>query len=653
MIQDAIRMAVERKNLPVESAQEVMREMMRGTATQSQIGSFLTAMRMKGETEDELRGFVTAMRESSSRIVAPPGAVDMCGTGGDGAETFNISTVASFVVASTGVSVAKHGNRSVSSKCGSADLLGAMGIPYDLPPEMVQESLDACGMGFMFAPVFHRSMKSVIGPRRELGLRTFFNMLGPMTNPAGVKNQLIGVYDPKLSVTIARVLSELGAEHVLVVSGSGTDECTTTGKTQVVDMRNGSIDRYSIEPGMFGLDLAEPGMIRGGGPEENARIAMSVLKGECSPRADIVALNAGAGLYASGKAQSMDDGVCIAKAALSSGRALQKARQFADLSWDLESRRQLTERVESLADRRIHPQVLVQRAHSISHALASEISESDSGQRLLGNVDDSLLSDPNVLTVIVLERIKSILSGSGPDVPSGIRSRVRLSESVASSRGIAVIAEYKSRSPSTGPLAIPPDVQAVSDAYKSAGVSGVSVVVEPRFFGGSYGLLAAFRDRLSLPMLFKDFVVSEEQVEVAERVGADSVLLIAKALRLDALDRLAELCLSKGMEPLVEVHDLLDIEKLTRCSCSGRIRLVGINSRDLRTLKTDLSGLAALRAAIGKDKLTIAESGLSSASDVEMIPGFDAVLIGTAFMRAEDLDSKVGEMVSACRSVPR
>ena len=652
MIREALGQVVGGEDLSAEAAQKVMQEMISGTASQSQISAFLTAMRMKGETEDEIRGFVIAMREASLRIEAPPGSVDLCGTGGDGSGTFNISTASSFVVAAAGVPVAKHGNRSVSSKCGSADLLASLGIPFNLPPLMVQESLRTCGLGFMFAPVFHQSMMNVMVPRREIGIRTVFNLLGPLTNPAGVKNQLIGVYDGSLAPTVVRVLKDLGTERAVVVSSGGMDEITNTGPTRIHELRNGKIEAYDFEPGDLGFDLADPSEIRGGDAAQNARIVYSILKGKRSPRSDIVALNAAAGIYASGKASSLAEGRDMAVAALGSGRALQKAMQFASLSWELEGRRQSSSEVSSFATGRIHLDMLLNRAGDIAQHLQNEISLRQDGPEMLASLDPSLLTRPNVLSVMVLRRILSVLSSGadvGPRSANLERSKMKLSDSIASSEGIAVIAEYKPRSPSSVGLAVPPDPEYVARAYSSSGVAGVSVLVEPDFFSGSGRLFAEMRSRLRLPLLFKDFVVSETQVDTANRLGADALLIVAKALRSESITKLVDESLSVGVEPLVEVHDEEDIAKLRECECMDSVRMVGVNSRDLRTLKTDLNGLSSLRKMVGSGKVVVAESGVSTPNDLKVVGDFDAVLIGSAFMNAEDLGRKVRDVVSACR----
>jgi indole-3-glycerol phosphate synthase len=404
---------------------------------------------------------------------------------------------------------------------------------------------------------------------------------------------------------------------------------------------------------MFGLDASEPAAIRGGGPVENARIALAILKGQPSPRSDVVALNAGAGLYVSGAASSIHEGVEMARKSLSSGRAMQKVRQFAMLSWELEKERQSGESPETLVSRPLHPDVLLSRAAGLSGSLAAEAEKSSEGRNMLGSLDPLLLERPNVLSVIFLRRIKA-LSENRTDcsAPAG-HLRRKLSESVKASKGLAVIAEYKSRSPTSEPLSIPQDPAVVADAYAAGGVAGVSVVVEPDFFSGSPQLFSEIRSRVELPMLFKDFVVSADQIDLADRLGADAVLLIAKALRPEALESLARRCITLGIEPVVEVHDEPDIRKLRGLPIYDEIPLVGVNSRDLTTLRTDITCLKGLREKITSEKLVIAESGVSKADDLGRMLGYDAALVGTAFMRADDLGSMVRELVAAGRSVAR
>ncbi|MEW6381720.1 MAG: anthranilate phosphoribosyltransferase [bacterium] len=325
MIKEAIAQIIAGKDLSRQEAVDVMREVMEGAATDAQIASFITALRMKGETIEEITGFTQVMREKAERVNLDTPVLDTCGTGGDGAHTFNISTATAFVAAGAGAVVAKHGNRSVSSKCGSADCLLALGIEIMAEPPVVEKCLREAGIGFFFAPLWHKSMKYAIGPRKEIGIRTVFNVLGPMTNPAGAECQLLGVYDQALLSPLAHVLKNLGSTKAMVVHGlDGLDEITTTGRTRVCELKNGSVIDYEIDPQDFGLPLAKKEDLAGGTAEENARIVMDVLKGVQGPARDIVLLNAGAALYVYGKAENLADGISLAARSIDSGAALDK-----------------------------------------------------------------------------------------------------------------------------------------------------------------------------------------------------------------------------------------------------------------------------------------------------------------------------------------
>ena len=651
MIQEAISQVIDRKNLSEKSARAVMSEMMSGSATPAQMGSFLTAMRMKGETEDELRGFVTAMRHSATKIVAPHDAVDLCGTGGDGRNTFNISTVAALVVAGAGVPVAKHGNRAVSSRSGSADLLSALGVPHDLPPQAVQHLIDKTGFGFMFAPVFHSSMRNVMLPRREIGVRTVFNILGPMSNPAGVKRQLIGVYDPALAPVMARTLGSLGTERAMVVHSQGMDEISTVGDTKVVELENGHISEYRISPSRFGLDLAEPDELAGGGPTDNARVTLSILKGEGSARADVVALNAAAGIYVSGKCGSMTEGLDIARDVVRTGRAMQKLKEHAAVARALETARQSSEPLGNLREKKVLMDVFSCRCPEIAADLIERISSMKGGPEVLDRLDSDLTSHPNILTMLVLRRMKHVLSKDDPAPDRQNRASVPLSTAVESHPALAVIAEYKPSSPGAAPLQVPPDPGHTATVYAKSGVVAVSALVENEFFGGSPQLFSELRSRLHLPMLFKDFVTSDRQVRLADALGADAVLLIAKALNCDSLEKMIALIQAKGMEPLVELHDDKDLQKLMDCSNSDSVRLAGINSRDLRTLGIDRTNQMLLASKVPSYYLRIAESGVKTPLDVRQFMGYDGVLIGSMFMQAEDLELTVSQTVAAALRV--
>jgi len=297
-----------------------MGTIMEGQATPAQIGALLAAMAARGETEDEIVGFARSMRDRAVPL-SSKGAVDTCGTGGDGAGTFNISTVASIVVAACGVPVAKHGNRSASGTCGSADVLEALGVRIDAPAPVVQKALDEAGWTFLFAPKFHAATRHAVGPRKELGVRTAFNLLGPLTNPARPEGQVVGVPKPELTELVARCLHRLGAKKAWVVHGGGLDELALGGPTTVTEVDGESLRTFTVTPEEAGLAPAGVETLQGGGPEDNAAIAREVLAGVPGPRRDVVLLNAAAALVVAGRAASLRDGVEQAAAAIDDGRA--------------------------------------------------------------------------------------------------------------------------------------------------------------------------------------------------------------------------------------------------------------------------------------------------------------------------------------------
>lgn len=340
MLKQAIQKVVGRSDLSEKEMEAAMEVIMTGQATPAQIGAFITALRLKGETIEEITGAARVMRRKATRIRVKDDQInidrdeinldletiiDTCGTGGDGTNTFNVSTTTAFVVAGCGLRVAKHGNRSVSSLCGSADVIESLGVNLDVPPAVVEKCLNQVGIGFLYAPALHGAMKHAIGPRREIGIRTIFNILGPLTNPAGANVQVLGVYEKDLTPVLAEVLGKLGSRSAFVVYGEGSlDEISIAGKTQLSELKDGRVDTYTIEPEDFGLPRANLDDIRGGDAQENAGIILSVLKGEPGARRDIVLLNAAAALLAAGRATDFPDGITQAAEAIDSGRALEK-----------------------------------------------------------------------------------------------------------------------------------------------------------------------------------------------------------------------------------------------------------------------------------------------------------------------------------------
>jgi anthranilate phosphoribosyltransferase len=336
MIKEAIDILIKGNSLGMEQAAQVMGEIMEGEATPAQFGSFVTALRLKGETVEEIAGMAKVMREKALPVKVSGPLVDTCGTGGDASKTFNISTTAAFVVAGAGLKVAKHGNRGMSSGCGSADVLDALGVEIELGPKEVERCLEEIGIGFMFAQTFHPAMKYAAPSRREIGIRTVFNILGPMTNPAGAQAQLLGVFDEELTFKMAEVLSLLGCQHALVVHGEdGLDEITLGGKTTVCELKEGEVIRYYVDPDDFDLDKTSVDSLRGGPPQENADILRRVLKGEKGAYRDIVVVNAAAALVAGDMADDLGRGAVMATESIDSGRALDKLESLITLTRQL------------------------------------------------------------------------------------------------------------------------------------------------------------------------------------------------------------------------------------------------------------------------------------------------------------------------------
>ncbi len=329
MIREAINLVIQNIGLSEAEMAECMTEIMEGRATDAQIGAFLTALRIKGETVDEITGAARIMREKATKISAPEGVVDTCGTGGDMSNTFNISTTAAIIISAAGVPVAKHGNRSVSSSSGSADVLEALGVRIDLTPDKVERCLADTNFGFLFAPLFHPAMKFAVGPRKEIAIRTIFNILGPLTNPAGAKRQVLGVFSSKLTETMAAVLGKLGSLDCMVVHGEdGLDEITSCDGTRISRFHNGFIDNFYMRPEDFGFIKCERSDLLGGNRDANAQITLSILRGEPGPKRDIVLMNSAAALVVAGKADDFMTARDIAANTIDSKKALDKLEEI-------------------------------------------------------------------------------------------------------------------------------------------------------------------------------------------------------------------------------------------------------------------------------------------------------------------------------------
>jgi len=333
-IQDAIKTVIDKTDLSKDEMRDVMQNIMTGECTDAQIAGFLVGLRSKGETVDEITAAANVMRELASRVhISHDNLIDTCGTGGDGHNTFNISTTAAFVVAAAGGYVAKHGNRSISSKSGSADVLEAAGVKLELTPEQVAQCVEEIGIGFMFAPMHHSAMKHALGPRKELGVRTVFNVLGPLTNPAGAKRQVIGVFSHDWLETLANVLKNLGSEQVMIVhSEDGMDEISISAATNIAELKDGEIKTYKIEPEQFGMQRADISALAVENVEESFKVMQAVLDNQSGPTQDIVLLNAGAAIYTAGIEDSLDSGITSAQQVIENGSARAKLNELVKLT---------------------------------------------------------------------------------------------------------------------------------------------------------------------------------------------------------------------------------------------------------------------------------------------------------------------------------
>ena len=336
MIQETIQSLVVRRHLSINEAHEAMKEIMDGKATPAQIGAFVTALHLKGETIEEISGMAQAMRESSLHVNTDGVVVDTCGTGGDSSGTFNISTTVGLVAAGAGIKVAKHGNRAMTGNCGSADVLEALDVKIDLSPNGVETCLNEIGFGFMFAQTFHPSMRFAAGPRKEIGIRTVFNILGPLTNPAGAKNHLLGVSKPDIGEKIAHVLNKLGSTRALIVHGmDGLDEITMCDSTQVWDMQNQAVTTYTVSPEFFGFNRATSDSLKSTGVKDSVKTLLNILSGKIGPSRDVVLMNTAATLVAANKTETLKEGVSLAKESIDSGKAMGKLKSLIKLSQNL------------------------------------------------------------------------------------------------------------------------------------------------------------------------------------------------------------------------------------------------------------------------------------------------------------------------------
>jgi len=632
-IQLALQTILDGKDLNAEGMRSVMHTIMSGKATAAQIAAFLTALRCKGETVEEITAAAQTMRELAARIpVSNEHLIDTCGTGGDGSGTFNISTASAFVAAAAGAVVAKHGNRSVSSRSGSADVLEAAGVNLDLDPGQVAQCIEKAGIGFLFAPVFHGAMKHAAGPRKEMGVRSLFNLLGPLCNPAGARNQVLGVFSADLLEPMARVLERLGSRHVLVVhADDGLDEISIAGPTRIAELRDGWFRSYRVTPEALGLVRAPLTRIMADGPQESLGTIIEVFAGEKGPARDVVVMNAGAAIYAAGLANSIKAGVRRAEQVIDDGSARLKLNALVKLSRSMQSTRSGMERQKiSVSD---------------SVAVESVTAPSVPGNKLRSE-------RPNILQKILDHKAEEIAHRKSRMSFSDLQVQCK---DLASPRGFyralrervqqglpAVIAEIKKASPSKGVIRENFHPVHIARSYEQGGATCLSVLTDQKFFQGSEVYLQLSRNSCSLPVLRKDFIIDPYQVVEARAIEADCILLIVGALVDGQMGELAGTAADLGMDVLVEVHNTEELERALVLD----LPLIGINNRDLRNFETRLETTLELLDKIPADRLVVTESGIHTPADVELMRSHsvNAFLVGEAFMKAKEPGEKLGEL---------
>lgn len=602
MIVEATKLVVESKNLTYKMAYAVLDEIMQGTPTPAQVGSYLTALSMKGATIDEITASAAAMRMHCVKLLHDAEVLEIVGTGGDKAGTFNISTTASLLISAAGIPVAKHGNRAATSLSGSADVLEALGVNINLTPEQSVALLKEIGICFLFAQNYHVAMKNVAPIRREIGVRTIFNILGPLSNPAGATMQVLGVYDGALVEPIAQVLANLGVRRAFVIHGhDGLDEISACSATSVCEVRDGELNSFIISPEDFGLTRGEPGDLRGGTPAENAEITRSILAGELGVKRTAVVLNAGAGLYIGGKTATLAEGVALAERLIDSGAAYMQMELFAERSNTIaQEDATILDRIVACTKRR----VITQRAEG----------------RYEG-VKAAALGMPAGETFRFEEALRS--------VPFGF------------------ICEVKKASPSKGVLVEEFNPVDIAVAYEQAGATAISCLTEPQFFQGSNKYLSDIVGAVSIPVLRKDFIVDDFMIYEAKTLGASAVLLIARILSDKQLATYIQLSHSLGMSALVEVNTP---EEAQRALSAGAL-IVGVNNRDLATFSVDLATTRAIAGSIPDSVLLVSESGIQNAVDIAFVRecGARAALVGETLMRAENIAACLGLLKEGAR----
>ncbi len=591
MITDILSKIQSSETLSEKEIYSALEDIVNGNWNDEQIAALLMGLSMRGETIDEIAGAARLMRETALPIKAPKGAVDCCGTGGDKSGTYNISTAVAIVAAACGVPMAKHGNRSASSKSGAADVLEALGGNLNVEQEKLEEALKLYNFAFLMAPRHHAAMKDIVKVRKSLGIRTIFNLLGPLANPAKTEFQLIGVYSRDLVMPIAQALQKLGTKKAWVVHGSdGLDEITTTGETYVAKLEDNKITESTLTPEDFGLNKSNAKDLVGGDAEVNARALKAILNGDKNAYRDIVIANAAAVLIIAGKETELKEAAKVAAQALDNGKALALLNKYIEFT----------------------------RNHK------TQSKDMDVLSKICTKKEDHIrfkkLQAP-------LDELKFIIS-SLPK-PLGFLEHMKNVE------GAALIAEVKKASPSKGIIREDFDPVQIAKIYESAGATCISVLTDEPYFQGCDDFLVAVKNAVKIPLLRKDFIIDPYQVYESRVLGADCILLIMAALSDDLATELYGLACELGMDVLVEVHNLEELER----SMLLKPMMVGVNNRNLKTLQVDIETSYELFENMPKSTYKISESGISSNEDLTKLysHGYSGFLVGESLMRESDI----------------
>ena len=598
-INEAIEKISSGDSLKKEEIKKVFLSIMNNECNDAEIISFLMTLKTKGESVEEITGAAEVLREMCHKLNLPSDKlVDTCGTGGDGQNTFNVSTASAIVASAAGVKIAKHGNKSISSKSGSADLLEHAGINIDLNEEQSKKCFEEHGITFMFAPKYHKAMKNVAKVRQSIKTRTIFNVLGPLSNPANAKFQILGVYDKKLVTPIAKVAKELGVKKALIVhSEEGLDEISCEKNTYVAEIDNGEIKEYKINPKDFGLEPCSLESLKVKNVEESYKIFIEMLENKNKEAVNMICLNAGTAIYVSGIKKSLEESILFAKEIIESGEGLKKYNAI---------KKSMPERIQT-------PKIL----EEILENKAKEVSE----RKVKIPLED----------LVEIDYMKSLRR----------KFKQALLLKIEQNKA-AVIAEIKRASPSLGDINMNIIPAKVASDFEEMGAACLSVLTDAKYFKGSGAILEMAKKGCNLPILRKDFIIDEYQIDESIVMGADCILLIAAALDKKIMEKLYKEAKQRNLDVIVEVHDHNELEAALEINCD----IIGINNRNLHTFEVDLNTTIDLIKYINNDQLIIAESGIHSSNDVKIMNdcGINAFLVGESLMTAKDPKNKFKEI---------